>query len=180
MICHMPFLIGAGQSPPEKLDEAALALANAWGGAFMRVSTSENPQKILQTLPNNEGLVQLFGDGAITQPNGGSWLEALGAWRKPSILMVLHSLSGGDLPGLAAAYVALCKVLSVPLIGIVQVGGSWDPELRRMDGLPWCGWIPDNGEKDLLVGNDFLKKHESSLDEVVFHLRRRLFRVQLL
>jgi hypothetical protein len=30
----------------------------------------------------------------------------------------------------------------VPLVGLLQLGGPWQPERRRVDGLPWLGWLP--------------------------------------
>jgi hypothetical protein len=29
----------------------------------------------------------------------------------------------------------------VPCLGLVQWGGSWRPEQRRLEGLPWLGWL---------------------------------------
>ncbi len=141
MICHMPFVVGVGQLSDQSNKPAVIAaLANAWGGTFLEYSCSQCPDQILSSLPREKGLVNLTGDVAITRTNGMSWLEALGAWRQP-IILTASPLSSGDIPGSAAAYVALCAILSVPLIGIVQVGGVWRNNERRLDGLPWCGCI---------------------------------------
>ena len=47
--------------------------------------------------------------------------------------------------GLPAAGAALLEHWRVPLAGLVQVGGDWQPALRRRDGLPWLGWLPETG-----------------------------------
>ena len=44
--------------------------------------------------------------------------------------------------GAARAYTALLQQAGVPLVGLVQLGGTWQPEVRRRDGLPWLGWLP--------------------------------------
>jgi hypothetical protein len=73
----------------------------------------------------------------LAQP--GCWSEALGAWRQPVLLQLPASEAGS---GLARAYAALLATAGVPLVGLVQLGGPWQPERRRVDGLPWLGWLP--------------------------------------
>jgi len=29
----------------------------------------------------------------------------------------------------------------VPLAGLIQWGGPWEPQVRRAEGLPWLGWL---------------------------------------
>ena len=117
--------------------------------------------------------MQLSGDAAMLHLEGGSWLEALGAWRQPTVLMVAPLLSG-DIPGVAPAYVALCKNFEVPLIGIVQLGGDWDNNKRRADGLPWCGLVPDDPSEMMSASTGSCLKHESSLENVAVLLHRRM------
>ena len=76
-------------------------------------------------------------------PNGGSWLSALADWRLP-VLLLTPGDSDGGVSGAAAAWVALCRELGVPLLGVVQLRGPWLSQARRRDGLPWCGWIPEH------------------------------------
>jgi hypothetical protein len=69
----------------------------------------------------------------------GCWSEALGAWRQPALLQLPAAEAES---GLARAYTALLVAAGVPLVGLVQLGGPWQPERRRVDGLPWLGWLP--------------------------------------
>ena len=69
----------------------------------------------------------------------GCWSEALGAWRQPALLQLPAAEAES---GLARAYTALLVATGVPLVGLVQLGGPWQPERRRLDGLPWLGWLP--------------------------------------
>lgn len=73
----------------------------------------------------------------LAQP--GCWSEALGAWRQP-VLLQLPAVQTES--GLARAYAAFLAATGVPLVGLVQQGGPWAPERRRVDGLPWLGWLP--------------------------------------
>ena len=87
MLCSSPFLVGTGKLEDLSMQEASLLLAKAWGGSLYSYSCEENPLEVLKSLPNEVGLVQLSGDAAKSFPTGGSWLEALGAWRQPTILL---------------------------------------------------------------------------------------------
>ncbi len=84
------------------------------------------------------GLLPLALDPGAWLGPAGSWAEALGAWRQPSLLLV----PAAALAGPAAAYSALLAAAGVPLLGLVQLGGPWDGAARRGDGLPWLGWLP--------------------------------------
>jgi hypothetical protein len=68
----------------------------------------------------------------------GSWAEALGAWRQPTVLLIPAAAAAS---GPAAAYHALLKLQGVPLLGLIQWGGPWQAGDRRRDGLPWLGWL---------------------------------------
>jgi hypothetical protein len=98
------------------------ALAELGGGRSTRL-----PPAWLAALPHDPGL---------PLQDGGSWAEALGAWRQPTALL----LDGDQLAtGIPAAFTALLRHWQVPLLGLIQWGGRWDPEARRRDGLPWLG-----------------------------------------
>ena len=143
MISKRFFLVGVGQQADDQLRVGAAALSATWGGALLELSCEKKPQEMLSGLKEQkEGLIYLSGDPAMTQP-GGCWLEALASWHMPTVLMVIP-FDSGLIPGSATAYVALCKLLSVPLLGVLQVGGLWNPNERRADFLPWRGWIPIN------------------------------------
>ncbi len=165
----MPFLVGAGELPETQMSRGSLSLSSFWGGGFRQFSSEDLPNNLIDSIQNDDGLTQLLGDAAKAQLDGGSWLEALGAWRVPTILFALAS-SDGTVHGVASAYVALCKELSVPLIGIIQLGGSWDAGKRTLDGLPWCGWIP-NEENE--IGNLKADSVQTEIEVACENLKRR-------
>jgi hypothetical protein len=71
-------------------------------------------------------------------PSGGCWVEALGAWRLPTLLVFSEDQLATGLP---AALTALARQWRVPLLGLLQWGGAWQPQIRRRDGLPWIGAV---------------------------------------
>jgi hypothetical protein len=85
-------------------------------------------------------LLPLALDPGADLPQPGCWCEALGAWRQAVLLQVPAGAAGS---GVARAYAALLQAADVPLVGLVQRGGPWDPDRRRADGLPWLGWLPE-------------------------------------
>jgi hypothetical protein len=78
-----------------------------------------------------------FDPGLVLQ-GFGHWAEALGAWRQPVLLLLTAEQLQTGLPAAMAALLAQWKV---PLAGLVQAGGLWQPDLRRGDGLPWLGTL---------------------------------------
>ncbi|MEB3173166.1 MAG: hypothetical protein VKL97_04810 [Cyanobacteriota bacterium] len=62
----------------------------------------------------------------------------LGAARRSCLLLLSAEQLGS---GVAAATTALLAQWQVPLLGLVQWGSPWLPEARRLDGLPWLGWL---------------------------------------
>jgi len=163
---HTPFLIAIGDLPAESMSRISNALSLAWGWRLIEISFKQSPNETIGSLPPEGALVQFVGDVAMMHPSGGSWLESLGAWKIPVVLVVLSN-SSGEVPGIASSYVALCKELSVPLIGIVQSGEPWISSERKLDGLPWCGFLPS----DLLV--------ENSSNESIFQLENLVERLKL-
>jgi len=81
---------------------------------------------------------------------GGCWAEALGAWRQPALLLIPTQAPAGA----PRAYCALLQLAGVPLLGLVQAGGTWSPQTRRRDGLPWLGWLPAAQPDQPLAGAD--------------------------
>ncbi len=173
-----PFLVGAGCIPYQEMKFGSNSLSKAWGGSLIEYSCLDDPVDILNSIPEDEGLVQLFGDAAMHQSMRGSWLEALAAWRKPIILMVLATPKG-EPPGLASAYAALCGSLCAPLVGLVQVGGIWDPLNRKSDGLPWCGWIPGGCELETSTSIPIIEDEALMIETIVLKLRQRLLSLNL-
>lgn len=81
-------------------------------------------------------------DPGLTLADGSSWADALGAWRQPTLLLIaVDQLATGT----AAATRALLHQKGVPLLGLVQWGSPWQPQLRRRDGLPWLGALAPEG-----------------------------------
>jgi len=149
----MPFLIGAGNLSDEEMSPGSMILSELWAEPLVKFSCEQSPVSVFNSLKETSGLFQLNGDPASSNRETGSWLEALGSWRKPTILFVSPRLSG-EIPGAAAAYVALAKSFSVPLIGIVQLEGVWDSEERILDGLPWCGRLSRENDLTWINGNN--------------------------
>ena len=134
-----------------------IAITELWGWKLIKLSCKDSPMKALKFFSEENCLIQLSGDAAMTLNEEGSWLEALGAWKIPVILIVGTNESG-LIPGDASAYVSLCEQLSVPILGLVQLGGQWDERLRKIDGLPWVGKkskIDEKSNIDSLEGLDF-------------------------
>jgi hypothetical protein len=94
----------------------------------------------------------------------GSWAEALGAFRQPTALVLEVAQLASGWP---AAATALLRQERVPLVGLIQLGGGWEPERRRGEGLPWLGWLgvaggnPAEGGAELLAA---LAKRWQGLD----------------
>ena len=170
----MPFLVSAGCLSADEMSRGSELLTEFFGGTVLCYSVEDCPNEVLSALPKEDCLFQLNGDPAKFNIDFGSWLEALGSWRHPTLLMVSPAPSLGDMTGLAAAYVALCKDLAVPLVGIVQLGGQWNFEQRRLDGLPWCGRLPINKEDE----DEILKNTDSiylmDTENVCLNIKKRI------
>ncbi len=140
-------LLGLGRRQElEGLAAVAARLAAAEGVPLRQLTGAEDPNAGLAALKAGAAgpwLAALPLDPGLPLERGGSWAEALGAWRQPCLLV----LRGEQLDtGLPAAGAALLERWRVPLAGLVQVGGDWQPAIRRRDGLPWLGWLPEIGE----------------------------------
>ena len=135
-------LVGTGPLPDLRMHQVASALSQATGRPLISHAIGESPDAVLSICAEAASLLRLNGDAARFHPCGGSWLSALADWRLP-VLLLTPGESDGGVAGAAAAWVALCHQLGVPLLGITQLGGAWHRQARRRDGLPWCGWIPE-------------------------------------
>ncbi len=172
---ELAFLIGSGTLAENPFEASCRSIAKAWTKPLSILSDVEDPRLSLEKLADSSGLIALKGDAAATKPGGDSWLEALGDWKHPVILIVTP-LDSGLVSGSPKAYAALCRQLKAPLIGLVQTGGSWNPEVRRKENLPWCGYIRNNSSKK----NRELNNHyENDVYEVVHFLKRRVLELEL-
>lgn len=136
---HPVVVLAAGTAASVRAlqQQAGPRLAPALGLPWREPLADQEPPLALAALAGQgPGLVPLPLDPGLPLAGAGHWAEALGAWRQPVLLL----LSGDQLQsGLPAAMVALLRQWQVPLLGLVQCGGSWDPAARRGDGLPWLG-----------------------------------------
>jgi hypothetical protein len=91
------------------------------------------------------GLVPLPRDPGLPLVDGRHWAAVLGAWRQPALVVLaaeqLHT-------GLPAALSALLAQWQVPCLGLVQWGGTWQPQQRRLEGLPWLGSLSASKDPD--------------------------------
>lgn len=98
---------------------------------------------LLMDAGSGSGLSWLGLDPGMALSDGGTWAQALGAWRQPTLLLIdAAQLS----TGMAAATTALLLQHDVPVRGLIQWGEPWQPEQRRRDGLPWLGSLGPEGQ----------------------------------
>jgi hypothetical protein len=146
-------LVGLGRRHElEGLASVAARLAAAEGVALQQLARAKDPDASLAAL-GAEAMVPWLAalpiDPGLPLARGGSWAEALGAWRQPCLLVVRGEQMATGLPAAGAALLAHWRV---PLVGLVQVGGDWQPAMRRRDGLPWLGWLPESGKDNEEAG----------------------------
>jgi len=135
-------LPGLGGLPD--LAQAASGLAALLDLPIRDLSPPEDPERALTALNARAGatggwLVALPLDMGRPLTVGGSWVDRLGAWAQPCLLVITAAQLTSGLPQAATA---LLRHWQVPLVGLVQQGGRWDREERRGDGLPWLGLLP--------------------------------------
>ena len=166
------FLITSDNLSLPEIKQGSLALSNVWGGGIEEVSCEICPSEILNNLTEGNGLILLKGDSAQNYSGKGSWLEALADWHLPVIILV-NPLDSGNTPGSAFAYSALCRQLSISLVGFLQVGGVWDVSKKVTDNLPWCGWLPSKPDEMIEITNNANTDYSMDIEDVVFNLRRK-------
>lgn len=123
-------------------ESAARCLAGTLGLSHHPITDPQSPHQQMGELQAAAGgwLASLPLDPGQSLSEGGTWAEALGAWRQPTLLIIgSQQLSSGA----AASTTALLRQWRVPLLGLLQWGGPWGPEMRRRDGLPWLGCLED-------------------------------------
>lgn len=141
-------VVGAGPLPELLMRRGATTLADGLGMPLISLAVGDAPHAALQTLSvQPPSLVRLCGDPGRLGADGQSWLDAMGAWRMPTLLLA-SPLGDGAMPGTVPAYLALCESRRIPLLGLVQLGGDWQGQERRRDGLPWCGWLAEGSQPE--------------------------------
>ena len=117
--------------------QAAPALSRVLGLPLLAPLDPLAPDAALAALAAGPpGLVPLPLDPGLPLADGRHWAAALGAWRQPVLVLLAPEQLDTGLP---AALTALVQQWQVPCLGLVQWGGSWRPEQRRLEGLPWLG-----------------------------------------
>ena len=159
------FLISSDDLSLSEIKQGTLSLSAIWGVGIEEISCEISPSEILNNLTDVNGLIHLKGDSAQNYSGKGSWLEALGDWRLPVIILV-KSLASGNTPGSAFAYYSLCRELSISVIGFLQVGGVWDVRKKLKDNLPWCGWLPSKPNEVI----EIIKRYNSIKYLIFFEL----------
>lgn len=145
-------VVGSGleasfRRPDNATERAARHLARELCLPHRRIGEPWAPHGQLGQLQASAGgwLASLPLDPGHPLEEGGNWAEALGAWRQPTLLIMAWQ----QLPsGAAASTIALLRQWRVPLLGVLQWGGSWSPEQRRRDGLPWLGRLEESAVAD--------------------------------
>ena len=89
------------------------------------------------------------------------WAPLLSAWRMPTLLLLP---AGERMAADAALHTALLLQLEVPLLGLLQVGGRWDPEQRRGEGLPWLGYWDPTEPQELAAFGGMIRRRFQLLD----------------
>jgi len=121
---------------------AARRLARTLSLPYRPIADPSDPHRQLRHLQSTPGgwLSSLPLDPGQTLADGSTWAEALGAWCQPALVIIgAPQLSSGA----AASTTALLRQWHVPLLGLLQWGGSWKAENRRRDGLPWLGRLEE-------------------------------------
>jgi len=121
---------------------AARRFARTLSLPYRPIADPTDPHRQLRHLQSTPGgwLASLPLDPGQALKDGSTWAEALGAWCQPALVIIgAQQLSSGA----AASTTALLRQWHVPLLGLLQWGGSWKAESRRRDGLPWLGRLEE-------------------------------------
>lgn len=156
MANNLLVVIGAGRLGEGAMASACRSLAEALRATLIEEASGVSPHPCLQQIISGSlkespepTLLRVSGDVAVDESGEGSWLEALASWHVP-VLILAAPRQDGRFAGIVPASVALARSLKVELLGLVQLGGTWNRSSRRTDGLPWCGCL--QGPDDDLPG----------------------------
>ncbi|MFM7265558.1 MAG: hypothetical protein ACKOZW_08230 [Cyanobium sp.] len=152
--------VGAQPALAERLAAATERLGSLSGWPRHPLASDRPPAEALGALPSGRAtqappawIAPLPVDPGLGLESGGCWAEALGAFRQPTALVLGAAQLASGWP---AAATALLRQEGVPLVGLIQVGGAWEPERRRGEGLPWLGWLGGAGGQPVEDGQEVL------------------------
>lgn len=143
--------LGSGAGSLPALGDVAQQLAELLERPVLQLDAEAGPDVALAgigqqaELRGGGWLASLESDVGQALGDGRSWAEALGAWRQPALLVIPAAQLSSGVP---AAATALLRHWQVPLVGLLQWGGSWQAGPRQRDGLPWLGLLPANDQED--------------------------------
>ncbi len=169
----MTFIASVDGSYSSAVSSGSHLIARLLGMKLVEISCAMDPNENISPLVNSRNMVQLIGDVAMLQKTGVSWLEVVSAWKQPLILVVSPN-SSGEIPGIAAAYVSLCKEFSTNLIGLIQLGSHWNDQQRILDCLPWCTHIPDEFLLESCVWDDFSLNSLLLVEDIGFQIKKSI------
>lgn len=157
-------------------DSAALVtavaqrLAALTGLPVRAILQAEAPAEALSALNDPAGgwLAPLPLDVGVMRQQG-SWAEALGAWRQPTLLVVEARHRSTGLP---AAATALLRHWQVPLVGLLawSAAAPAQPAAEHSDGLPWLGSLGDDPDADADGDQELLLALKASWREQISRL----------
>lgn len=152
--------VGAQPALADRLGAAAERLGALSGWPRQPLAADRPPAEALAALPQGRAtqappawIAPLPVDPGLGMESGGCWAEALGAFRQPTALVLGATQLASGWP---AAATALLRQEGVPLVGLIQLGGAWEPERRRGEGLPWLGWLAGAGGEAAEDGQEVL------------------------
>jgi hypothetical protein len=149
MLNRSVMVIGAGSLPELLMARGCTTLAQAVGLPLCTVNVGQAPDPwFSRQVAASPALMRLCGDAGRISRDGSSWLDALGAWQIPTVVLAVTE-SDGAVPGIVPATIALCKARRVPLKALLQLGDSWNRSERLRDGLPWQGWLSARNDDGL-------------------------------
>ncbi len=143
--------VEAGRPCLPSLAGVARQLARVLERPVLELDTGSGPDAALARLGEQaeacgDGwLAGLESDVGLALAEGRCWAEVLGAWRQPVLLVIPAAQLASGIP---AAATALLRHWQVPLLGLLQWGGAWQPGLRQREGLPWLGLWPADDRDD--------------------------------
>jgi hypothetical protein len=175
-------LVAVGSQPAlaARVAAAAARLSTISTWALNPVASDRPGAEALAALAQGRGtqdppawIAPLPVDPGLGLEGGGSWAEALGAFRQPTALVLEPAQLASGWP---AAATALLRQERVPLVGLIQLGGVWASERRRGEGLPWLGWLPGSEEPQ----QEQREQREEQEEELLACLALRWRRLDLL